>query len=222
MSDLRLLFSKTDTARYISHLDLMRTFQRAFLRAGVPVRHTEGFNPHAYISILLPLSVGFSSECEILEFGLAGEAVIPEIIQRLSLALPAGITPHRCYGSERPVKQLTFTDYIVTMEYEGRSPSGVVNAFRSLLSQESLVVTKKSKKAKSGQVQVDIIPLIHWVSFEEREDTIIMDAVLRAQNPGLNPELLITALRHGCPELAPDFVTYHRKAVLDEDLRPFE
>jgi radical SAM-linked protein len=47
MPDQRILFSKTDAARYISHLDLMRTFQRAFQRAGITVRHTEGFNPHA-------------------------------------------------------------------------------------------------------------------------------------------------------------------------------
>ena len=63
MSDQRIQFIKTGRARYISHLDLMRTFQRAFLRAGLHVKHTEGFNPHAYVSIALPLSVGFSSHC---------------------------------------------------------------------------------------------------------------------------------------------------------------
>ena len=47
MPDQRISFSKTGRARYISHLDLMRTFQRAFLRAEVPIRHTEGFTgPH--------------------------------------------------------------------------------------------------------------------------------------------------------------------------------
>ena len=65
----RLLFSKTGRAKYISHLDLMRTFQRAFFRSGIQIRHTEGFNPHPFVSIALPLSVGYSSQCEILEFG---------------------------------------------------------------------------------------------------------------------------------------------------------
>ncbi len=68
----RLLFSKTGRAKYISHLDLMRTFQRAFFRSGIQIRHTEGFNPHPFVSIALPLSVGYSSQCEILEFGLVG------------------------------------------------------------------------------------------------------------------------------------------------------
>ena len=66
----RLLFSKTGRACYISHLDLMATFQRVFLRAGVPIWQTQGFNKHAYVSIALPLSVGYSSDCEILEFNL--------------------------------------------------------------------------------------------------------------------------------------------------------
>lgn len=70
----RLLFSKTGRAKYISHLDLMRTFQRAFFRSGIQIRHTEGFNPHPFVSIALPLSVGYSSQCEILEFGLVGGA----------------------------------------------------------------------------------------------------------------------------------------------------
>ena len=68
----RLAFSKADTAKFISHLDLMRTFQRSFLRAGIAIKHTEGFNPHPFVSIALPLSVGYSSQCEILEFGVLG------------------------------------------------------------------------------------------------------------------------------------------------------
>ena len=53
---LRLRFEKTGRAIYISHLDLMRTMQRVFLRADCPLKYSEGFNPHALISILLPLS----------------------------------------------------------------------------------------------------------------------------------------------------------------------
>ena len=106
MPDQRISFSKTGRARYISHLDLMRTFQRAFLRAEVPIRHTEGFNPHAYVSIPLPLSVGYSSECEIMEFGLMGEVPLSEVPWRLTRTLPEGITVHRCYDAARPFKEL--------------------------------------------------------------------------------------------------------------------
>ena len=69
----------------------MRTFQRAFLRADIPIKHTEGFNPHPFISIALPLSLGFSSECEILEFGLLEGTSYEEVPERLTAAMPEGI-----------------------------------------------------------------------------------------------------------------------------------
>ena len=84
----RLLFSKTGRAKYISHLDLMRTFQRAFTRAGIEIKHTQGFHKHPFVSIALPLSVGYSSQCEILEFGLVGGATAEEVPQRLTAAMP--------------------------------------------------------------------------------------------------------------------------------------
>lgn len=219
MPDQRLLFSKTGRARYISHLDLMRTFQRAFLRAGLAVRHTEGFNPHAYVSIPLPLSVGFSSECEILEFGLPDGVDRMELPWRLTKALPEGITVHQCYDAERPVRELCFVNYIVTLEYDAGTPVGAENAIRTLLGQESLVMSKRSKKAKTGQVQVDLIPLIRRIDYEGRRDAIVLDMVLQAQNPGLNPALVVEAIQTQCPLAAPDYVSYHRKLVMDKTLK---
>lgn len=221
MPEQRICFSKTGRARYISHLDLMRTFQRAFLRAGIRVRHTEGFNPHAYVSIPLPLSVGFSSECEIMEFGLPEDIARDDIPWRLTKALPEGLTVTRCYDAVRPYKDLAYVNYIITLEYDAGAPVGAENAIRALLGRESLVVTKKSKKAKSGETQVDLIPLIAKVDYDSRRDSIVLNAVLRAQSPGLNPALIVAAIEKECPEAAPDYVSYHRKQVLDKDLKPF-
>lgn len=221
MPETRIQFSKTGRARYISHLDLMRTFQRAFLRADLHVKHTEGFNPHAYVSIAMPLSVGFSSQCEILEFGLPEGVDRKSVPWRLTRVLPEGITVTHCYEGGRPFKGLCYVNYIITLEYDAGAPVGVENTIRALLSRESLVVTKKSKKAKSGQVQVDLIPLIHRVDYEGRRDAIVLDAVLRAQNPGLNPTLLVETIQARCPEAAADYVSYHRKQVLDEKGNPF-
>ena len=81
----RLAFEKTGRAIYISHLDLMRTMQRAFLRAGLPLAYSQGFNPHARMRVLLPLSVGMASFCERMDV-LLREELPPE-------ALPEGSTP---------------------------------------------------------------------------------------------------------------------------------
>ena len=74
----RLLFEKTGSAVWMSHLDLMRLFQRAFKRAELPLTHTQGFNPRPSVSIALPLSVGVESVCELLDFDLEGEKVEAE------------------------------------------------------------------------------------------------------------------------------------------------
>ena len=217
----RVAFCKADTAKFISHLDLMRTFQRSFLRAGIAIKHTEGFNPHAFVSIPLPLSVGFSSGCEVLECQVL-DTPLEEVPARLNAALPAGITVSRCYEGVRPVKELCYVNYIVTLEYEAGAPFGAETAIRDLLSRDSLVMEKKSKKAKSGFTQVDLIPLIAKASVEERRDTIALDLVLRAQNPGLNPELIVSAIREHCPDAAPDYAIFHRRAVLDSQFQPWE
>lgn len=211
----RLLFTKAARAKYISHLDLMRTFQRAFSRADIQIKHTEGFTPHPFVSIALPLSLGFSSECEILEFGLVGGATYEDLPAKLTAAMPEGIVIHQCYPAQRKLKELTHIDYIVNMEYPEGRPQAAETAMIQLLSQDSLVMKKKSNKAKLGYTEVDLIPLISSWRLECQSDTMTLDAILAAQNPGLNPELIRSAFCTAYPEYAPDFVTFHRREILD-------
>ena len=217
----RLLFTKTGRARYISHLDLMRTFQRAFARAKIPIKHTEGFNPHPFVSIALPLSVGYSSQCEILEFSLMEGTSHEEVPDRLTAAMPEGVLVHRCYTAERKLKELRYVNFIMTFEYPDGRPQASEPAMRELLGRESLVVKKKSNKAKAGFTEVNIIPLVYSWSVECQSDSMTLDMVLSAQNPGLNPELIRAAFCAEFPQYAPDFVTFHRREVLDGEGRPF-
>ena len=217
----RLLFSKTGRAKYISHLDLMRTFQRAFARAHIQIKHTEGFNPHPFVSIALPLSVGYSSQCEILEFTLLGGASASEVPARLTAAMPEGILIHQCYPAQRKLKELAYINYIMNFEYPEGRPQEAEPAMRELLSREQLVVQKKSNKAKQGYTEVDLISLIHGWNLECQSDTMTLDAVLCAQNPGLNPELIRSTFCKAYPQFAPDFVTFHRREILDLEGHPF-
>ena len=217
----RLLFSKTGRARYISHLDLMRTFQRAFARAGIAIKHTEGFNPHPFVSIALPLSVGYSSQCEILEFSLLEGTLAEEVPARLTAAMPEGIVIHQCYEARRKLKELRYINYIMNFEYSEGRPQESEPAMAELLSRESLTVKKKSNKAKAGFTEVDLIPLIRSWRIECQSDTMTLDAVLAAQNPGLNPELLRTVFCQTYPQFTPEFVTFHRREVLDGEGEPF-
>ena len=101
----RIRFEKTGRAVWMSHLDLMRLMQRAFRRAGVLLHHSQGFTPHAYVSMLLPLSVGMESVCELMEYELDGElAVTPEA---LNAVLPEGVRVLEVYESTgQPMSEL--------------------------------------------------------------------------------------------------------------------
>lgn len=211
----RLLFAKTGRACYISHLDLMRTFPRAFLRAGLNAKQTEGFNQHTFVSIALPLSLGYSSRCEILEFELLDDISLDQVPGRINAVLPEGIEVLECYEAQVPVRQIAWLDWACRLTFDQGIPDGVEDEFLSLYNTDSLVIQKPSKKAKKGFTEVDLIPLIHSLNMEREGDTLVLHAVLAAQNPGLNPELLISTARQHCPLFQPDFMEYERREVLN-------
>ena len=125
---LRLLFSKTGNAVWISHLDLMRLFQRAFQRAGLPLTHTKGFNPRPSVSIALPMSVGVSSVCELLDFSLDGQEVpCLEIRDRLNGALVSGIRILDVYPDGGKLKNLAWMDCRLRLEYDEGLPENAVS-----------------------------------------------------------------------------------------------
>ena len=121
----RLLFEKTGNSVWMSHLDLMRLFQRAFKRADLPLTHTQGFNPRPSVSIALPLSVGVESHCELLDFDLDGETVAcGEICARLNKALVPGVRVLDVYENGSKIKHLALLRCQVSLEYDKGLPSG--------------------------------------------------------------------------------------------------
>ena len=218
MDKLRLRFSKTGRAVYISHLDLMRTMQRAFLRAGYPLKYSEGFNPHAQISILLPLSVGCSSVCELMDFSLREEAEVNEIPARLTAVMPEGIAVTEAYRSVSKAKELKWLEISGRFAYDERKTPDMLSPLGEFFSRESIVIVKKTKR---GEGQADIRPAIRDISFADGDDCVKLHAVISAQEPTLNPELLVSALRQLAPELAPDFAEFERIETYDSGMNIF-
>lgn len=209
MRKMRLLFSKTGRAKYISHLDLMRTFQRVFLRAGIALRHTEGFNPHPYMAFALPLSVGAESVCELLDFDLASSEVPEDLIGRLNATMPEGIRALTTFESGAKFPDIKWLKTEGRFFYDNGADEGTVFALTDLFSRKELIVTKKSKK---GPTEIDLAPhidSIHFSLFDPGE--IVVDAVISAQNPSLNPELLAAAAAKFLPaDSAPHFASFQR------------
>ena len=219
MSDkLRLRFSKTGRAVYISHLDLMQTMQRAFSRAGFPLKYSEGFNPHPMISIALPLSVGAASECELMDFRLREETDPSEMPARLTAALPEGVRVLEVYETQRKVAELKWLRVEGRFDYDRGVDEALLEALRAFYAQESIVITKKTKR---GVGETDIRPAIRSMELHAAEDGVKLAALISAQEPTLNPELLAEALRQLDPAIAPDFARFTRIETYDKDMNLF-
>lgn len=210
----RLLFEKTGSAVWMSHLDLMRVFQRAFKRAGLPLKHTQGYNPRPSVSIALPLSVGVDSVCELLDFDLDGMNVsCEEITDRLNKTLVSGIVVHKTYQDGRKLRDLALLDCKVTMEYDMGIPGDAENAIRQLFSRDSLIVTKKTKNGLQDQ---DIIPMIRKLDIIRADENVLeLHGRICCQNPTLNPAQLVAAIQLYLPDFTPDFTKCSRLEILD-------
>lgn len=219
MSKVRICFTKNGKAKYISHLDLMRTMQRVFIRAGLKIKHTEGFNPHPKIVFGMPLSVGAESVCELMDFELTSEAPLEDIPGLLNSAMPEGITVTEAYIPETKFRDIAWLRAEGELIYDDGSAEEKLEALRALFSEKSLVISKKTKK---GIGQTDIIPLISEITFTPIDrERIMMYTVLHAQDPALNPAHIYEAVRQRLPECEPDFFRYKRVSFLDKNFKVF-
>ena len=213
----RILFEKKGDAVWISHLDLMRLFQRAFKRAGLPLTHTQGYNPRPSVSIALPLSVGVESSCELLDFDLDGDKVANRIVRgKLNDYLVPGIRVIKVYDNMQKIKHLSFLDTAVIMEYDGGVPVQGADRIRELFDREEVLVEKKTK---SGDiVDQNIIPMIKSVEVQQPDaNTVVLRARVCCQNPTLNPMQLHAAVVRHLPDLVPSFAKSERIEIYDAE-----
>ena len=216
----RALFEKTGNAIYISHLDLMRVFQRAFKRAGLPLTHTKGFNPRPSVSIALPLSLGVSSRCELLDFDLEGEKIPnDQILERLNACLTEGVRVLEVYDSGAKIGKLAYLDCIVDLEYDRDLPEDAQDQIRGLFSGEEVIV---EKKGKNGVTEQNIIPMIRSLTVQQMSSReISLKALICCQNPTLNPMQLPAAIEKYLPDLTPAFAVCSRVEIYDTENNVF-
>lgn len=196
----RLMFCKTGNAIWISHLDLMRLFQRAFKRANLHLKHTQGYNPRASVSIALPLSVGISSNCELLDFELDDiDISCAEIKERLNKSLISGITVLDVYESGAKIRELALLSCRLQISFVNQLTEETVADIRNLFSAPALIVPKKTKNGMQDQ---DIIPMIRRISVKQAgECTLQIDCLICCQNPTLNPMQICAAIQREFPQL---------------------
>ena len=152
MYDVRIFFSKTGRARYISHLDLNRCMQRALKRSGLPVVYTQGFNPHIRNTFALPLSLGYEGEAETMDFRLEQELPLEEVARRLRESLPAELFVLRAAAPVMKPEKIRWGRYAIEARGEPQAVRRAAESLRNLLAQPELLVEKTTKRAAPGRL----------------------------------------------------------------------
>lgn len=188
MTTVRIWFTKTGEASYISLLDLQRVMQRSLKRSGLPVWYTLGFNPHIYMTFACPLPLGQESLVESVDVKTEEETVDAEAWrQALAPVMPLGLEVVRVAPPVHKAEKIAFARYIVSLPGEGAAALEGYNAL------ESAVVMKKSKR---GQKPVELKEQVPAIAFERQGDRVTFGMTLPAgEGLNLNPSLWLGFLQ---------------------------
>lgn len=201
MDKIRVIYEKTGRARYISHLDLYRCMQRVLRRAKLPVHYTEGFNPHQYLVFALPLSLGFESSCEVLDFALDQSIPLEEVKARLNAALPEGLRVRSIGAPVKKQTEITASDYTVLLQ--SADAAALRSTVEQLMASEEIITRKKNKKKQ--MVEVNLRPSILSCFCTVTDGMLQMQLRLPAgTQTNVNPTLVCNAIAEtaGAPQFA--------------------
>ena len=214
-------FAKEGRAKYISHLDLMHAMQRSMARCQMPLWFTEGFNQHAYVSVALPLSTGYSGECEFLDFNITSEAVPENAVEALNDVFPEGLRAIEIYPQSdggMKVGSIEWSQYRITWGFEADVPDGFAEAVRDLFRRPVVEIVKRSKR---GEKIVNMRELMRDLAVAEGEREVTAVVTTAAGNNSMSPEYLTRAIRQYLPQYEIPFSEYHRMNVFTADGTPF-
>ncbi len=196
MHRLRLKFSRGTQLRFLSHLDLMRLWERVFRRAGVGLAYSEGFSPHPRISLAAPLAVGMTSQSELMDVFLNRRMTHGDFVQKVDPQLPQGISiiDIQPVSLEAPSLQsrLRFAEYLVEVE-SGQDSGEIERLLKSLLAMESL---PWHHSRDTGERFYDLRPLLDDLWMEGNKNNLYKIGMrLRCDSSGSGrPEQIIKAL----------------------------
>lgn len=188
MKDVRLIYKKTGTAKFASHLDTMRLMTRVMRKAQIPIWYTEGFNPHAYFNFALPLSLGFESEYELMDMRITNDTLtLEEIKNKINSAFPIGFEVLDVYFPNTKFTQITSATYEISFFDVDDTFKDILKLF---LDSDEIICEKKNKKKQL--VTFNAKPKIIDFSVEyNNQNCILKLTVPTGCNENLNPALII-------------------------------
>ena len=222
MFKARMKFAKEGRAKYISHLDLMSTMQRSMARCQMPLWFTEGFNQHAYVSVALPLSTGYSGEWELLDFNLICDSVPINAVEALNAVFPEGLRAIEIYPLEdggMKLRDIAWSRYRITWTFaDGKVPEGFAADVDALFKRDSVEILKRSKRSEK---MVNMKEFMREIAISEQDGAVIVEVVTAAGNNNMSPEYLTNAVAQYLPQYQILGSAYHRMCVYNDNMKPF-
>lgn len=189
MKPMRLFYEKTDTAKYISHLDINRCMQRAMKRAGIPLWFTEGFNPHAYLTFPLPLALGYESVYECVDFRLVEEMSEEEIVSRLNGVFPMGLRAVSAAEPQHKSLQIVSASYEVRLQLLDTDADKTKAILEAFFAQPEIKAIKRTKK---GEKEVSLKEHLKELALSVDGEEVLIKITLPAGNDfNINPTLVL-------------------------------
>lgn len=184
---IRVKFVKDDTVKFISHLDMMKAFQRAIRRAGLEAEYSHGFNPQMQMIFGAPLSLGFTSEAEYADFSFVNDYEPDFVVKKLNSVLPEGL---RVLDAGIRTTNKNIMADIMFAEYEFEiTTDQKLDIAGGLMEAKSLLVDKFRKGKKKT---VDVRQLIHAAEYKDGRLKVMVSA---GNDINLNPRLLIESIK---------------------------
>lgn len=186
MRNVRLIYKKQGRAKYISHLDINRLFLRVIKRAKLPVWFTEGFNPHAFLAFVLPLSLGYVSEYDICDFRIVDDNFTDNMVKKaLSETFPPSIEVVDVIAPVMKAKDLAFAEFNISIECD----KGNGEVITDFLEKDEIIVEKLTKKKKLKTF--DVKPKIKRYRATETENGLNIYLLLPCGGEeNINPSLI--------------------------------
>lgn len=215
MRSVRIWFTKKDTAKYISHLDLTRCLIRAFRRTDIPLWYTEGFNPHPHLVFGLSLPLGVEGENEILDIRLDDESYKNErVLSELNRVTVPGIKFLKIEAPQN--KPLLITSGLYEMVISSNNGENIKNAILEKIDSKNILIQKKTKKGEIKEINVSE-HLLEFKIIKESETELHFSFILPAGNDfTINPIMFKDAL---ITDFSPENISWSivRKNLLIKD-----
>ncbi len=185
---LRIKFAKEGLMQYVGHLDLMRCFQKAIVRAKLPVAYSAGFHPHQILSFAAPLGIGLCSDAEYFDLELTEPVETDRVIVNLNAQMPEGLAVkdavYLAEGAKNAMSLVAACDYVITADRSDFDYS----VFAGWTALRTLLISKKTKKAERT---IDILPMIYVFQPEENR---IVTRLASGSAANLKPAEMMEAL----------------------------